>query len=68
MSFNRTKAHAIDLLFLDAAARKYPQHSITVVNKWRVAVCGVHPPDAIGKLYLVENGERNWELQQVATP
>jgi hypothetical protein len=55
------KAHAIDEYVMSCAAREYPGHVITVVNKWGNAVCGLFPTNPIGRLRVVEVKERDWQ-------
>lgn len=61
MSWNPTKAHALDLMMMDQAAKDHPNHTVTVVNRWGVSVCGLYPPISIGRVRVVEIAEHHWE-------
>lgn len=50
----------VDDMMLGYGERRWPQHSIRVINRRGISVCGVDRPNAAGRITLIEYGERDW--------
>lgn len=50
--YDPRKAHALDMLALDMAEKRWPDSSIVIVNKQGFAVCGTVVPGAKERLYV----------------